>query len=64
MQHKMVTIKHCIKLLVHIKILLDISVQFQKIPISDIANFTISVADILLIQYIGTPLEITQLQGH
>ena len=33
----MVTIKQCIKLL-HVKISVDISVQFQKIPIS-IANF-------------------------
>ena len=48
----MVTIKqYYIKLLIHVKILVDISVQFQKIPISDIANFTISAADILPIQY-------------
>ena len=44
-----IIIKHFIKLLVHVKILVDISVQFQKIPIFDIANFTISAADILLI---------------
>ena len=50
----MVTIKHCIKLLVHVKISVDISVQFQKMPISDIANFAIS--DILPIRYIGKPL--------
>ena len=53
----MVTIKQCIKLLVHVKISVDISMQFQKISISDIANVAISAAaDILLIQYIGTPL--------
>ena len=34
----------------------EISVQFQKIPIPDIENFPISAADILPIRYIGTPL--------
>ena len=57
----MVKIKHCIKLLVHVKISVDISVHFQKIPISDIANFAISAANILLIRYIGTPLTLTAL---
>ena len=38
------------------KISVEILVQFQKIPITDIENFAISAADILPIQYIGTPL--------
>ena len=52
----METIKHCIKLLMHVKISVDISVQLQKISISNIANFVISTANILPIRYIGTPL--------
>ena len=46
----MVTIKQCIKRinpLVFVQILVEISVQFQKIPIADIENFAISAADIL-----------------
>ena len=58
-QHKMVAIKQCIQLLVHVKISVDISVQFQKIPISDIANFTISAANILAIRYISQYLLLT-----
>ena len=42
--------------LVLVQISVEISVQFQKIPIADIENFAISAADILLIRYIGTPL--------
>ena len=55
----MVTTKQCIKRinqLVLCKISIEISVQFQKIPIADIEKFAISAADILLIRYIGTPL--------
>ena len=53
--------KHCIKLLVHVKISVGISVQFQKIPISDITNFVISAADILPIRNICTPLIMLQI---
>ena len=42
----------------------EISVEFQKIPIPDIENFAISAADILPIRYIGTPLGIVPLQCH
>ena len=40
----------------HVQISVDISVQFQKNAIADIANFAISAANILQIRYIGTPL--------
>ena len=39
-----------------VQISVEISVQFQKTPIVDIENLAISAANILLIQYIGTPL--------
>ena len=42
------------------KILVEISVQFQKILIADIEKFAISAVDILLIRYIGTPVITTQ----
>ena len=38
------------------KISVEILVQFQKIPIANIEKFAISAANILPIQYIGTPL--------
>ena len=60
----MVTIKQRIKLLVHVKISVVISVQFQETPISDIANFAISAANILPIQYISTPLVSTYITGE
>ena len=49
----MVTTK---KSLVFVQISVEISVQFQKIPIANIENFAILATDILPIQYIGAPL--------
>ena len=56
MQYKMVTTKQCIKLLVHVYILVDI---FIKLPIASIEKFDISEVDILPIQHISTPLAST-----
>ena len=39
-----------------VQISVEISVQFQKIPIANIENFAILAADSLPIRYIGTPL--------
>ena len=56
----MVTTKQCIKRINQLVLVsVEISVQFQKIPIADIENFAISAADILPIRYIGTSLTIT-----
>ena len=58
----MLTTNQCIKRinpLVLVQILVEISVQFQKILIVNIKNFAILAADILLIRYIGTSLSVT-----
>ena len=58
----MLTTNQCIKnqpISACVQILVEISVQFQKILIVNIENFAISAADILPIRYISTSLSVT-----